>query len=291
MLTLCQRREKPLGMTKSATRSLVFLLLLVLGIHSPYANAAAAKIIWYGEGEKTISLAAISENLSYSMPLKGKTDLKTIVIMVQKNGGLQKSSVIPLDAEGTFSLEYLFREGPGKYAVTLFGSPKPNSLSYDGLAGFSVTVRTKVPEKLPGKNLNARIIDYVGTVMGTQVNTGECWDLAQQALDLNGADWVRVVQFGRELNSKKDKILPGDIVQFKSVQIARQFPDGSSSSETYGAPDHTAIVYEVLGQKRFKLAHQNVAGKRVVMVTEVDFNYMVSGSYWVYRPAPRMLFP
>ncbi|MEA2105472.1 MAG: hypothetical protein U9P82_01950 [Bacteroidota bacterium] len=67
--------------------------------------------------------------------------------------------------------------------------------------------------------LNQKMIHYVQSVIGTQVDRGECWDLANQALQKVDADWDRSFVYGNAVDPKKDVIFPGDIIQFENVVI------------------------------------------------------------------------
>jgi hypothetical protein len=118
---------------------------------------------------------------------------------------------------------------------------------------------------------------------------GECWDLAQQALDSNLADWTRPAAFGRPLNPETNEIKAGDIIQFRNLRITEHLPGGVTRMETLGAPDHTAVVYKVLGKKHYTLAHQNIGGKRSVMKSDINLADVTSGKYWIYRPVALMI--
>jgi len=137
---------------------------------------------------------------------------------------------------------------------------------------------------MPGLYLNDRVLAYVKGVIGKTIGSGECWDLAQEALDANGADWSRPVNYGMLLDPARDRIAPGDIIQFKSVRLRTNLTGGGMMYRTIGAPDHTAIIMRVEGEKKYTLAHQNSDGKRYVITSEVDLNGMITGKYWIYRP-------
>lgn len=132
------------------------------------------------------------------------------------------------------------------------------------------------------KDLNGKVIDEVKVLMGEKVGRGECWDLAQYVLDKHGASWVRPFKFGRKLE-KSETYKPGDIIQFKKVVIEWEIGSRSGSSHI-GMPDHTAVIWEVESNIKFKVAHQNYNDIRKVGVADIDLTYMVSGSYQVYRP-------
>jgi hypothetical protein len=145
----------------------------------------------------------------------------------------------------------------------------------------SFTFKTELPE------LNAKIITYLDSVMGKKVDRGECWDLAAGALAYSGAYFDRssmktVTIYGRELNYKKEEVLPGDLIQFENVELA--WKDGNTTyKETMG--QHTAVVYKVNGPLNYEIAHQNTGqwGKKVG-VSNLDLNNLAKGKLWIYRP-------
>ncbi len=59
--------------------------------------------------------------------------------------------------------------------------------------------------------------------------------------------------------------------------------------QTFGAPDHTAVIYKVLGKKHYTLAHQNVRGNRSVTKGDINLNKVTCGKYWIYRPVALMI--
>ena len=137
-------------------------------------------------------------------------------------------------------------------------------------------------DKIP--DLNKKIISYVESVIGKQVDRGECWDLAYQALTRNNAEWDGQFKYGRLLNPKKETVLPGDIIQFKNVKV--QYAKGQMIYvETMD--QHTAIVYKVLERNHFQLAHQNTQfSGRKVGLSEFNLDHVVKGKVWIYRPVP-----
>lgn len=141
----------------------------------------------------------------------------------------------------------------------------------------------KTEEDLPF--LNKKIIDYVETVIGEQVDRGECWDLAFQALNRNDAKWDGQYKFGIRVNPKKVDILPGDIIQFKDVKV--NYQEGNTIY-TETMTHHTAIVYRVIGSGVFELAHQNTGfSGRKVGISKLDLDTVASGKIWFYRPVAK----
>ncbi len=142
-------------------------------------------------------------------------------------------------------------------------------------------------EKIP--LLNQRVIQFVNAKMGEKVGEGECWDLAAGALEYAGGFLDRSSEeslyiFGKRVNPRKETIYPGDIIQFENVEI--QYIRGNTIF-TESMPHHTAIIYEVLGPGRYRIAHQNSTetGKKAGIST-VDLNKITKGVYFIYRPIP-----
>jgi len=149
------------------------------------------------------------------------------------------------------------------------------------LSGPLFAQNSKLPE------LNKKIVDYVSSVIGTTVDRGECWDLANQALSATGAYFNRsskktIYTFGKEIDSSKQEVLPGDIVQFTNVKLQYE-KDNAIYTETM--THHTAIIYKVYEKGRYQLAHQNTgfSGRKVGLS---DFNIadMKTGKIKIYRP-------
>ena len=130
--------------------------------------------------------------------------------------------------------------------------------------------------------LNKQIIFYVGTTIGKKIGHGECWDLAAQALNLNGASWDHNYKFGREINPAKECVYPGDIIQFEGV-VVKYRKDSRDYQETM--QHHTAIIYEVKDTGIYVLIHQNTAfSGRKVGFSDLDLKTIVRGKFKIYRP-------
>jgi len=130
--------------------------------------------------------------------------------------------------------------------------------------------------------LNREIVDYLNTVIGTKVGRGECWDLAHDALTLVNAKWDHEFNFGKEVSPARDSIYPGDIIHFDHV-ILKYKKGNSLVTENY--PQHTAIIYKVLGPGEYEIAHQNngFSGKKVGIST-LRLKDKKSGRMQFYRP-------
>ncbi len=126
--------------------------------------------------------------------------------------------------------------------------------------------------------INQQIVAYVKTTIGRKVDRGECWDLANRALTEVHAVWKFPTQFGKEVHPEKDSIYPGDIIQFTNVKLK------TAKGESWTFPKHTAIVYEVLAPGEYRIAEQNVNGKRKVQIDDLNYKDKVAGKLTFYRP-------
>lgn len=266
----------------------IILVALSIAVTVPaYANTAA--ITWYTGSDDKLHIEPISIDNSSSIVFSGSTSQKTLLVTVAKKNGPIRTNPIPVANDGSFNVRYLLKDGNGTYTITLSGSEQSNSLRYQGLGFLTHEVKKTLPVDIRSLELNDMIIGYVNKVMGTTVGRGECWDLAQEALDQNLADWTRPTTFGLLRNPQTDEIKPGDIIQFRRLKLTEQLPGGVTRWETFGAPDHTAIVYKVLGKKRYTVAHQNVGGKRSVITGNINLTKVTGGTYWIYRPVALMI--
>lgn len=133
---------------------------------------------------------------------------------------------------------------------------------------------------------------------GEQVGSGECWDLAHDAL-LKGCGKHAFVStyyhhgfpilsvsgssngpvFG---NDPADEIRRGDVLQFKKATFKDR---ANGSTQMAGDPDHTSVVVDKIGE-RLIVAEQNVQGVRKVRKGEYVLGNITDGSVVVYRPVP-----
>ena len=130
--------------------------------------------------------------------------------------------------------------------------------------------------------INQQIVSYVEGVMGTQVDRGECWDLANRALLLVNAKWDGLYLYGKSIDYKKDVVFPGDIIHFIDTEIEQTI---GFSTVTEKLDQHTAIILRVYGEGIYELAHQNTSfsGKKVV-TSPIDLNGLIKGRVTIYRP-------
>lgn len=130
-------------------------------------------------------------------------------------------------------------------------------------------------------SLNLKVVELAKSKMGKKVYRGECWDLAKYVLDETGSKWDGLYEYGKLL-PKGACLMPGDIIQFKNVNI--QYMKGRTKY-TEMMTQHTAIIYEVKSDDTVVLIHQNTGYTgRKVGTSELVFSSIVKGSYKIYRP-------
>lgn len=145
---------------------------------------------------------------------------------------------------------------------------------------LSLPTTLKAQNTIP--ELNKEIVSYVESVIGKQVDRGECWDLANQALIKVGADWDREYKYGEKIDPRIDKVYPGDLIQFENVTV--KYTQGNATY-TEIMEHHTAIVYKVIEKGVYELAHQNTEfSGRKVGISKLDINTVVHGKMYFYRP-------
>lgn len=130
--------------------------------------------------------------------------------------------------------------------------------------------------------LNRKIRADLETMIGTKVDRGECWDLANKLLTRAGADWNHKYKYGKAIDPDKETVYPGDMIQLENVQL--KYKKGNKViQETYGR--HTAVVYEVLEEGVYKIAHQNngYSGKKVG-ISKLRLDNLEKGKLKFYRP-------
>jgi hypothetical protein len=144
------------------------------------------------------------------------------------------------------------------------------------IAILPVSAQDRLPE------MNQKVVKYVKSVLGKQVDRGECWDLANQALTRNNANWDFEYKYGKPVDPKKDEIFPGDIIQFKNVKVT--YTVGNTTTKETMA-HHTAIVYRVISKGKYELAHQNTGfSGRKVGLSILDLSTVTKGKMYFYRP-------
>lgn len=131
---------------------------------------------------------------------------------------------------------------------------------------------------------NAKVVEYVKTVIGKKVGRGECWDLASEALDYANAKWNAPYNFGKKVNYKTEQLMPGDIIQATDVTMEHKT---ETSITRWKMAVHTAVVFEVKADGEIVIAEQNVDGVRKVMTNTWNLNHIKSGKMEFFRPQPK----
>ncbi|MEE4196261.1 MAG: hypothetical protein V2I54_01340 [Bacteroidales bacterium] len=145
---------------------------------------------------------------------------------------------------------------------------------------FFLPLLVQSQENIP--ELNQKIIEYVKTTLGTRVDRGECWDLANQALQRVDAHWDKAFVYGNPVDPEKDEIFPGDIIQFEDVVLKYQ---QGNTYYTETMEQHTAIVYQVIRKGVYEIAHQNTQfSGRKVGLSKLNIHHRVDGKMYFYRP-------
>lgn len=121
-----------------------------------------------------------------------------------------------------------------------------------------------------------KILEYCKKNLGKKVDKGECWDLANAALNYSGAAWESPYGFGDKVEFKKENLKPADILQFTNVKF--MFKNGSATF-----PKHTAIIYKMNGSV-VTLFHQNMNNKRYVDTLSISLDNLKNGKIEAYRP-------
>lgn len=130
--------------------------------------------------------------------------------------------------------------------------------------------------------LNVGVLKFVKSKINKKVGRGECWDLAAQALEFVDAKWNKAYIFGQEVDPNTDCIFAGDIIQFENVKL-KYIKDEVTYHEMM--LHHTAIIYQVSGTGKYKLAHQNIRIRNNrVEITDIDLKDIYKGELHIYRP-------
>jgi len=127
------------------------------------------------------------------------------------------------------------------------------------------------------KTVADKIIEFSMKNLNKKVGTGECWDLASEALNNANADWSSPFNFGTKVDINKAQ--RADILQFTDIKIEFEF--GSMSF-----PQHTAIVYKA-NKKLITLLHQNFNNKRAVDTITINLRDIKNGKIEAFRPKAR----
>lgn len=150
-----------------------------------------------------------------------------------------------------------------------------NKTRYLLLVIFGFLVTSFQIQELPITNKN--IVEFCKQHLKKRVGSGQCWDLAEAALNFANADWSAPYNFGDEIERKKTPLLAGDIIQFEKVQL-------ESEGNFVAFPLHTAIVYKVLDKDRIIIVHQNFNGVKKLGTFELNLQDLTKGTIQFFRP-------
>jgi len=128
---------------------------------------------------------------------------------------------------------------------------------------------------------NAKIIEYINSVKGKKVDRGECWDLANAALNYAHAKWEPPFNFGKTINYKTEKIFPGDIIHIQNVTMESK---SGNAITKWKMTEHTAILFELRDANKVMIAEQNVNSVRKVQINEWNLDDVKSGKLQFFRP-------
>jgi len=123
-------------------------------------------------------------------------------------------------------------------------------------------------------DIGDRIIEFSMKNLKKKIDRGECWDLANAALNNADADWSPPFNFGTKVDISQAQ--RADILQFTNIKM--KFPNGSMSF-----PQHTAIIYKI-NKKQITLIHQNFNNKRYVDTLTISLDYIKKGKIEAFRP-------
>ncbi len=172
----------------------------------------------------------------------------------------------------------------------------------------SISLPTSVVHTAATTTLNQQVVNYLNQHLGKRIGSGECTDLATEALRVAGAKffqigvdnptpgdyvWGSLVKSytmigGRVVDSQPGAAIePGDVLQFRNAT----FSTGVSASH------HTAVVAAVDSSGRVtKVFQQNMstnggAAVRVDTLGALDMSKLTGGYVRVYRPVARVAIP
>jgi len=265
------------------------VLLTTIFVSSLFCENEVDNINYYSDGIDKISLYNIPQNVGYKLKISGNSKYNTLLFQISKvgaQGKIEKSREVKLDLDdnNNFDYYYYLKDGIGEYIIRVYGNNLSGQGNYKGLCYFVINATNSLPENLPELNINKKIVKLLDSLIGKRIGRGECWDLAQYLLDYYNADWKRLTDFGKELDYKSDKISAGDIIQMYNVKLAY-----NNKVKYFGLPQHTAVVYKVISKNHFKIAHQNVEGKRYVIISDFDLSHLKTGKIYFYRPVAGLI--
>ncbi|OYZ19542.1 MAG: hypothetical protein B7Y39_11985 [Bdellovibrio sp. 28-41-41] len=132
--------------------------------------------------------------------------------------------------------------------------------------------------------LNKKVVQFVEANLGKKVYEGEAVDLPQEALKASGAKWKFETEtvFGQEVNTRRDDIEPGDIIQFDDAEY-----ENKDTKEGWKLGNMTVVVMTVnKKENKIKFAVQNLFNKLFVTTHDLEMNTLKRGRLKIFRPQP-----
>lgn len=130
--------------------------------------------------------------------------------------------------------------------------------------------------------LNKKVVQFVDANMGKKVYEGESVDLPLEALKASGAKWKFPTEtvFGQEINTRREDIEPGDIIQFDDAEF-----ENKETKVGWKFPNNSVVVISVDKKANtLKFATQNLFSKLFVTSHDLEVNTLRRGSMKIYRP-------
>jgi len=156
-------------------------------------------------------------------------------------------------------------------------------------------------------DLGEKVVNFARRRVGERVGSGECFDLADQALRSNGAK--SAANFGSVAKNadyvwgtsvSPSDARPGDIIQFRDYRYDRTIETSTREDTDFQErPHHTAIVERMDGAGAITVLEQNAPDGSPGKRTQLFFSDVsttsggkkttikVQGSFRFYRPQPR----
>lgn len=148
-------------------------------------------------------------------------------------------------------------------------------------------------------SLSAKIVNWAKARRGQRVGRGECWDLAENALNASGGknsnDLGPVARnsnyvWGRAITLAN--LSPGNICQFRNYSTEIFDAQTHQKLGGYSFGHHTAIIGSSYNDGALELVQQNYANNRFVTIdpdvylrpgTFGNYRVTASGNIWCYE--------
>lgn len=156
-------------------------------------------------------------------------------------------------------------------------------------------------------SLKNKVLKYCISHLGSKVDKGECWDLAENALEYAGAktsnDLGKVGPDTDYIWGSKVSLggaSPGCIIQFRNYKYEKKVSNSrGEKSDHETRPHHTAIIEKVNSNGEIVVLEQNVDNHKKVHRNTLYFESVtykdgrntieitITGKFWIYEPLPK----